>query len=101
MGFYSETVVPRLVTCACGTKPILKQREKIVPRPLVEYWKSVWVRDITCRITDRSKFRNCGHRSLLDQLKLAQPRAAELGVPLPLSKGRLRKCHYLMETLKR
>jgi len=26
MGFYSDTVVPRLVTCACGTKPILKQR---------------------------------------------------------------------------
>ena len=32
MGFYSDSVVPRLVTCACGTKPILKQREKIVPR---------------------------------------------------------------------
>lgn len=31
MGFYSDTIVPRLVTCACGTKPILKQREKIVP----------------------------------------------------------------------
>ena len=31
MGFYSDTVVPRLVTCACGTKPILKQREKVVP----------------------------------------------------------------------
>ena len=32
MGFYSDSVVPRLVTCACGTKPILKQREKIVPK---------------------------------------------------------------------
>ena len=31
MGFYSDKVVPRLVTCACGTKPILKQREKVVP----------------------------------------------------------------------
>ena len=31
MGFYSEKIVPRLVTCACGTKPILKQREKVVP----------------------------------------------------------------------
>jgi len=31
MGFYSDTIVPRLVTCACGTKPILKQREKVVP----------------------------------------------------------------------
>ena len=32
MGFYSDKVVPRLVTCACGTKPILKQREKVVPQ---------------------------------------------------------------------
>ena len=31
MGFYNDKIVPRLVTCACGTKPILKQREKVVP----------------------------------------------------------------------
>ena len=31
MGFYANTIVPRPVTCACGTKPILKQREKVVP----------------------------------------------------------------------
>jgi len=32
MGFYDRFVLPRLVTCACGTKPILKQRQKVVPR---------------------------------------------------------------------
>ena len=32
MGFYNDKIVPRLVTCACGTKPILKQREKVVPQ---------------------------------------------------------------------
>ena len=32
MGFYDRHIVPRLVTCACGTKPVLKQREKVVPR---------------------------------------------------------------------
>jgi len=32
VGFYSRHVVPRLVTCACGTKPILRQRQKVVPR---------------------------------------------------------------------
>lgn len=32
MGLYSKYVVPRLVTCACGTKPVLKQRAKVVPR---------------------------------------------------------------------
>ena len=31
MGLYSRYVVPRLVTCACGTKPILRQRQKVVP----------------------------------------------------------------------
>ena len=69
MGFYSDSVVPRLVTCACGTKPILKQREKIVPKAAGRVLEIGWVRDITCRITDRSKFRNCGHRSLLHQLE--------------------------------
>jgi len=32
MGFYSRHIVPRVVTCACGTKPVLKQRQKVVPR---------------------------------------------------------------------
>jgi ubiquinone/menaquinone biosynthesis C-methylase UbiE len=32
MGFYSRYVVPRVVTCACGMKPVLKQRQKVVPR---------------------------------------------------------------------
>lgn len=31
MGLYSKYVVPRLITCACGTKPILRQRQKVVP----------------------------------------------------------------------
>ena len=32
MGLYARYVLPRLVTCACGTKPILKQRQKVVPK---------------------------------------------------------------------
>ena len=32
MGLYSRYVVPRLVTCACGTKPIVRQRQKVVPQ---------------------------------------------------------------------
>lgn len=31
MGLYDRYVLPRLVTCACGTKPILRQRQKVVP----------------------------------------------------------------------
>mgnify|MGYP006230959439 FL=1 len=32
MGLYNDYVVPRLVTCACGTKPVIRQRQKVVPR---------------------------------------------------------------------
>ncbi|MEH6550824.1 MAG: class I SAM-dependent methyltransferase [Pseudomonadales bacterium] len=31
MSFYEDKVVPHIINCACGTKPILKQREKVVP----------------------------------------------------------------------
>ncbi|MEM9256226.1 MAG: class I SAM-dependent methyltransferase [Pseudomonadota bacterium] len=31
MGFYERYVLPRFIRCACGTKPIMKQREKVVP----------------------------------------------------------------------
>ena len=32
MGFYDRFILPKLVTCACGTKPILRQRQKVVPK---------------------------------------------------------------------
>ncbi len=32
MKFYEERIVPHIINCACGTKPILKQREKVVPK---------------------------------------------------------------------
>lgn len=32
MGWYDDKVLPRLVNLACGTKPVKKQRAKIVPR---------------------------------------------------------------------
>lgn len=32
MGFYDDYILPRFIRCACGTKPIMKQREKVVPR---------------------------------------------------------------------
>lgn len=31
MGFYSRTILPTVLDLACGTKPIRKQREKVVP----------------------------------------------------------------------
>ena len=32
MSFYERHVLPRFINCACGSKPIMKQREKVVPR---------------------------------------------------------------------
>ena len=31
MGFYDKHILPRVINCACATKPIMKQRDKIVP----------------------------------------------------------------------
>ena len=31
MGFYEKHILPRIINCACGAKPIMKQREKVVP----------------------------------------------------------------------
>ena len=32
MGFYEKHVLTRFINCACGAKPIMKQREKVVPQ---------------------------------------------------------------------
>ena len=32
MGLYSRYVLPHLINCACGARPIEKERAKIVPR---------------------------------------------------------------------
>ena len=31
MGFYSKHILPCLIDCACSSKPIMKQREKVIP----------------------------------------------------------------------
>ena len=32
MGFYDRQVMPRFINCVCGSKPIMKQRAKVVPQ---------------------------------------------------------------------
>jgi ubiquinone/menaquinone biosynthesis C-methylase UbiE len=34
MGFYDKYILPRFINCACSTKPIMKQREKVVPQAI-------------------------------------------------------------------
>ena len=74
MGFYSNSVVPRLFTCACGKKPILKQREKIVPKAAGRVLEIGMGAGHNLPYYRPEQIQDCGHRSLLDQLELAQPR---------------------------
>lgn len=32
MAFYEDVILPRFINCACGTKPIMQQRQKVVPQ---------------------------------------------------------------------
>ena len=88
MGFYSDKIVPRLVTCACGTKPVLKQREKVVP----EAWGHVLEigmgagHNLPYYRTEKVE-RVVGIDPCSTSWALAQPRAARLGVPLEFIQG--------------
>ena len=88
MGFYNDKIVPRLVTCACGMKPILKQREKVVPRARGA------VLEIGLGAGHNLPFYNTqqvdsivGIDPCSTSWGLAQPRAAALGVPLEFIEG--------------
>lgn len=88
MGFYSDKIVPRLVTCACGMKPILKQREKVVPRARGA------VLEIGLGAGHNLPFYNAEQVSSIVGIDpcgtswgLAQPRAAAIGVPLEFIEG--------------
>ena len=88
MGFYNDKVVPRLVTCACGTKPILKQREKVVPQArghVLEIGMGAG-HNLPYYRTEQVE-RVVGIDPCSTSWTLAQPRAASLGVPLEFIEG--------------
>ena len=92
MGFYNDKIVPRLVTCACGTKPILKQRAKVVPQARgnvleigvgaghnLPYYDSQRVESIV------------GIDPCQTSWRLAATRAAQVGVPQEFVEGSAEK----------
>ena len=88
MGFYSDKVVPRLVTCACGTKPILKQREKVVPQAqgrVLEIGMGAGHNLPYYRAEQVERIVGIDPRST--SWALAKPRATSLGVPLEFIEG--------------
>jgi ubiquinone/menaquinone biosynthesis C-methylase UbiE len=88
MGFYSEVIVPRLVTCACGTKPILKQRQMVVPLAkgaVLEIGRGAGHNlpyDDSNIVTSLVGIDPCQ-----TSWRLAQPRAKALGMPLEFVEG--------------
>jgi ubiquinone/menaquinone biosynthesis C-methylase UbiE len=88
MGFYSEVIVPRLVTCACGTKPILKQRQKVVPLARGAVLEVGMGAGHNLPFYDTHSITSLvGIDPCRISWRLAQPRAATLGVPLDFVEG--------------
>lgn len=57
MSFYEDRVLPRLVNFACGTRPMRKQREKIVPRAYGDVLEIGFGGGLNLPYYDRSKVR--------------------------------------------
>ena len=88
MGLYSEKIVPRLVTCACGTKPILKQREKVVPLVSGAVLEIGMGAGHNLPYYDTQRVSSVvGIDPCRTSWGLAQPRAQGLGVPLDFVEG--------------
>jgi ubiquinone/menaquinone biosynthesis C-methylase UbiE len=88
MGFYSDKIVPRLVTCACGTKPILKQREKVVPLVSGAVLEIGMGAGHNLPYYDTQRVSSVvGIDPCRTSWGLAQPRAQGLGVPLDFVEG--------------
>ena len=88
MGFYANTIVPRLVTCACGTKPILKQREKVVPEARGQVLEIGMGAGHNLPYYQRDQVeRVVGIDPCSTSWGLAQPRAKKLGVPIEFIEG--------------
>ena len=88
MGFYSEKIVPRLVTCASGTKPILKQREKVVPLVSGAVLEIGMGAGHNLPYYDTQRVSSVvGIDPCRTSWGLAQPRAQGLGVPLDFVEG--------------
>lgn len=55
MGFYSRHILPVLIDCACSSKPIMKQREKIIPHAYGRVLEVGCGSGTNFRLYDRSK----------------------------------------------
>ncbi len=83
MGFYDKHILPRVINCACGTKPILKQREKVVPDCTGTVLEVGMGTGINLPFYDPAKVDLVyGLEPAEDMLKRARPKAAEMDFPI-------------------
>ena len=92
MGFYNDKIVPRLVTCACGTKPILKQREKVVPQAQGNVLEIGMGAGHNLPYYDPQRVQSIvGIDPCQTSWRMAASRAAQVGVPLDFVEGSAEK----------
>ena len=83
MGFYYKHIVPRFINCACGTKPIMKQREKVVPKAEGVVLESGIGTGLNLPYYDEAKVgRVIGLDPSQESWELAGERARALGIPI-------------------
>lgn len=81
MGFYENRIVPKLIDLSCGTKPIMKQRAKIVPEAEGEILEIGIGSGHNFDFYDRAKVKKLiGLEPSAPMRKLARQRAAERNI---------------------
>ncbi|MCB1854383.1 MAG: class I SAM-dependent methyltransferase [Pseudomonadales bacterium] len=83
MGFYEQHILPRVINCACGARPIMKQREKVVPQAVGKVLEIGIGTGLNLPFYDASKVeRLIGLDPSEESWELAAQRAAHLDFPV-------------------
>jgi len=83
MGFYDDKILPRLINLACGAKPSMKQREKIVPHAEGDVLEIGFGSGLNVAFYDRRKVRKIfGLEPSEGMRRLAAGRVSESGLDI-------------------
>lgn len=83
MGFYDKHILPRFINCACSTRPIMQQREKVVPLATGTVLEIGIGTGLNLPLYDARRVeRVIGLDPSEESWKLAGARASQLGFPV-------------------
>ncbi len=83
MGFYDKYILPSFINCACSSKPVLKQREKVVPLCTGRVLEVGMGTGINLPFYDPQKVeRVFGLEPAEAMIKRAKPKAEKAGFPV-------------------